>query len=60
MMLAYNLFFPIQDWLLEDNGIPAANQDISLEVYFSDWEDRQNSKKRGDEAFEKIPISRDV
>ena len=38
----------------EDNRIPAANQEISLEVHFSDREDHQNFEKRGDKAFGNI------
>jgi len=35
--------------------IPAADQDISLEVHFPGQENHQNSKKRGDEALGKVP-----
>ena len=51
MMLAYNLFFAVQDGLGKDNGIPAADQDIPLDVHISGREDHQNGQKRGDEAF---------
>ena len=43
--------FAVQDGLGKDNGIPAADQDIPLEVHISGWEDHQNGQKRGDEAF---------
>lgn len=46
--------------LSEAKGIPAANQDFSLEVHFSGREDSQNSKKSGDEALAKISISGDL
>jgi hypothetical protein len=51
MMLAYNLFFPIQDGLRKGNGISAANQDVQIEIHFSGREDHPNGQKRSDEAF---------
>jgi hypothetical protein len=30
---------------------PAANQDLSIEVHISGWEDHQNGLKCGDDAF---------
>jgi len=33
------------------NGIPAANQDVPIEVHFLGWEDYQNGEKCCDEAF---------
>jgi len=50
----------VQDRLLEDNGVPIADQDIPLDVHLSGREDHQNSKKRGDEALRKISISGDL
>ena len=52
--------FAIQDGLRRGSRIPAADQDLSLEVYFSGWEDHQNGQKCGDEALEQISGSRDV
>jgi hypothetical protein len=37
MMLAYNLFFVVQDGLCKWNGIPATNQDVQVEVHISGW-----------------------
>jgi len=42
------------------NGIPAANQNLSLEVHISGREDHQNGKKRCIETLKKIPLSRDL
>jgi len=43
--------FAVQDGLRRGNRIPAANQDLPIEVHFSGWEDHQNGEKCGDEAF---------
>ena len=37
-------------YINRENRIPAANQDLPFEVYFSGWEDHQNGEKCGDEA----------
>jgi len=60
MMLLYNPFFAVQDGLRNGNRIPAANQDIPIEVHFLVREDHQNSKERGDEALGKISILGDL
>ena len=49
------LVLTVQDRLLEDNGVPIADQDIPLDVHLSGRGDHQSSKKRGDEALEKYP-----
>ena len=51
MMLAYNLFFFVQDGLRKGNRIPAANKDVPIEVHFSGREDHQNGEECGDEAL---------
>ena len=51
MMLAYNLFLLFKMDFANGDRIPAANQDIPLEVHFPGWEDHPNGQKRGDEAF---------
>jgi len=38
--------FAIQDGLRKGNGIPAANQDVQVEVHFSGREDHPNGQKR--------------
>ena len=51
MMLAYNLFFSVQDGFFKWNGIPAADEDIQVEVHFPGWEDHADGQKRDHEAF---------
>jgi hypothetical protein len=43
--------FALQNGLYKGNGIPAANQDLSIEVHISGWEAHQNGENCGDEAF---------
>jgi len=48
--------FAVQDGFRKGNGIPAANQDIPLEVCFSYWEDNQIGKICSNESPRKISI----
>ena len=48
----------IQDGLRGGNRIPAADQEIPLEVHFSGWKDHPNGEKCGDETFREISFSR--
>lgn len=36
---------------IKEDGILAANQDLSVEVHFPGWKDHQNRKECSDEAF---------
>ena len=45
------LIFAVQDGLRKGNGIPAANQDVQIEIHFPGREDHQNSEKCCDETF---------
>ena len=43
--------FAFQDGLYKGNGIPAANQNLPVEVHFPGRKDHPNGQKRGDETF---------
>ncbi len=51
MMLAYNLFLLFMMDFAGEAELPAANQDVPIEVYFLGREDCQNGEKCGAEAF---------
>jgi Transposase DDE domain group 1 len=60
MMLTYNLFLLCKKDFEKGNGIPAANQNLPVEVHFPGRKDHPNGQKRGDETFREISLSRDV
>ena len=60
MMLAYNLFLLFKIDFVRKTEYRQQIKTFRFEVHFSGREDHQNSKKRGDEALGKIPISRDL
>jgi hypothetical protein len=52
--------FAIQDGHCKGNGIPSANQDIQVEVYFSGWKDYQIGKEYYYGALGAISLSGDL